>query len=445
MSQGILIKGFPSRNVNGTYTLLGDGSVIGTARKWESVDGLYILRYIQLDPEYRPTTDRTFDPNKNYYLYVNDEYVLDQETHDRTDEIADVYYERFDVGRWEITSINRNGIISDNYEYCAKLDDDTIDPYNPGVVWEDSDGVICNGAGVDFWNENSFTTSTSDPVVDEEAGTITTVTTTTNLITGDVYRETNVVRTKEQYIPIDLKRHVDMNLAIDKIYRFKFISDFEVLGYRTTTDDNGVITEVEDQPINAGIFKLEKVCSYFDLITSGIDLYENLYQQVGLKREVYEFDKARLANSAIYKLSDPTDNSVVFYMPQIFVVEADPSVDKYDKVLLSIDLGTVINQDKLAGVTDMLTQVVEKLFGITSTNEDGPIVTLSTYDYIWLSTNQVNKIETDRDNKMKSSTVSFSKLFDLQHTNQIFIENRRLKGMVAHLEEALKQKANNQQ
>lgn len=439
MSQGIFIKGFPTPNVNGTYTLLS-ADTINTARVWDSVDRLYRMRYRQLNPEYRLTADATFEPGKAYYKYVNNQYVLDEELHDRADEVPpNVYYERFNVGQWEIVPIV-SGVPSDNYVYCAVLDDDTISPDHPGVIWEDVNGVTITSAGVDIWDESSFTSVVSDPIVDETAGTITTITTTTNLVTGDVYRETNVVRTKEVYVQRTLDRYINMNLTIDKVYRFKFISDFEVLGYRV--DSSG--EPIPNQPINAGVFKLEKVMPYFDLIAAGIDLYANLYQIIGLKKEIYESDKNRLADTSIYKLSDPTDKSVVIYMPQIFIKEADPSVDKYSKILLTIDMGVDTGLSNLEDMKDVLTKLFEKRYGIKPANVSESLVTLTEYDNIWLTTSEAEKINKEREENKKSSTVTYSNLFDFQTTNQIYMENIRLKGMVAHLEEALVTMNNNQ-
>ncbi len=432
MSQGIFIKGFPIPNVNGTYTQLNT-EVIGTARLWESVDALYRLRYKQLDPQFTLTEDRTFDPNKRYYKYVNGVYVLDEETHDRADEITpSVYYERFNVGRWEIVPMN-NGTPSNDYVFCAVLNDETIDPDHPGVIWEDANGLNLTGVRIDAWDESSFSTSVSEPIVDEAAGTVTTITTSTNLVTGDVYRETNVVRMKDVYVQHTLNRYVNMNLAIGKVYRFKFISDFEVLGYRTNSSGEAITS----QPLNAGVYKLEKVMPYFDLVASGIDLYANLYQIIGLKKEVYESDKSRLADSSVYKLSDPTDKSVVIYMPQIFIKEADPSVDKYSKVLLTVDLGIHTNPDNLEDMKDVLAKVFEKRYGIKPEVESQSLVTLAEYDHIWLAKSQMEQIEANREYIAKHSSVSFSSLFDLETTNQIYLENMRLKGTVKHLEEAL--------
>lgn len=442
MSQGIFIKGFTIQNANGTYTLLSN-STFGINRIWDSVDHLFRLKYRALDPEFRLTTDTVFDVNKTYYKFINGEYVVDQETHGRADDIPpDVYYERFNVGQWEIVPLT--GENSGTPVFVAALDDETIDPYHPGVVWEDADGVKLSTAGVDYWDESSFTTSVSDPVVDEVAGTVTTVITTTNLVSGEVYRETNVVRTKEVYVQTPLVRYDNMNLSVGRVYRFQFVSDFEVIGYKKNPDGS----EIEGLPLNAGIFKLEKVMPYFDLVAAGIDLYANLYQRLGIKKDVYASDQTRLTDSLVYKLSDPTDSSIIIYMPQIFIKDADPSVDKYSKVLLTIDLGIHADLTQLSDMESILKQVFEKKYGIVPEPSEDPdkqnaLVELTEYDHIWLATSQMDKIEEERRNIANASRVSFATLFDLQNTNQIFIENRRLKGMVAHLEEALKTRNNN--
>ena len=437
MSQGIFIKGFTIQNANGTYTLLSPAT-FGINRKWDSVDNLYRLRYSSLDPIYTRTEDVTFDSNKKYFKLIDGVYQLDQETHDRADEIpAGVYYERSNVGQWEIVPLT--GENSGTPVFKAVLDDETIDPYHPGVIWEDADGITISSASIDYWDESSFTTTVSDPVVDEEAGTVTTVTTTTNLVTGAVYRETNVVRTKEIYVQNTLTRYDNMNLSVGRVYRFQFVSDFATIGYRLDSDGK----PIADQDLNAGVFKLEKVMPYFDLVASGIDLYANLYQRLGIKKDIYASDQSRLADSLVYKLSDPTDNSVIIYMPQIFIKDADPSVEKYSKVLLTVNLGIHADLNELSDMENILRQVFEKKYGITPEKEGDALVELTEYDHIWLATSEMDTIKEKRQNIANASRVSFASLFDLQNSNQIFLENRRLKGMVAHLEEALKTRNNN--
>ena len=155
MSMGISIKGFDT-SVNGTYTLLSS-DVIGTLRVWDSDDEKNLLKYRELDPEYRVTLDVTFDPSKTYYvLNSNGQYVIDQEHHDRADEIpSNVYYEKFNIGRWEIVPKEADASDMYAYKYIAVLDDITIDPYHPGVIWEDRDGNEVKTGSIDYWNEVS--------------------------------------------------------------------------------------------------------------------------------------------------------------------------------------------------------------------------------------------------------------------------------------------------
>ena len=431
MSQGIFIKGFPTANVNGTYTI-NNPSAIGTKRSWDSVDNLYRLQYRDLPPIYRLTEDTVFDPYKSYYTVLVDEetgeitYVKDTETHGRADEIpSNTYYELVEQYQWEIVSIQT--INYSELQYKTILEDNTIDPYNHGIVWEDANGSEITTASVEYWDESSFSTTISDPVVDEEAGTTTTVTKTTNLVTGDVYTETNVVRTKNVYVQKQLVRYDNMNLTIGRVYRFQFVSDFEQLGYRPT---------VEDQPLNSGIYRLDKVLQYLELATSGIDLYANLYQPLAISKDVYNSDLNNLADDIVYKLVDPTDESVVYYMPQSFIKDSDPSVEKYNKLLLTIDLGIQSDPDKFSEIQSIMEQMFEKMWGITPQG-DNPLATVAIYDHIWLTTTQMEQIEKAREEVKKDSTVDLINLFDLENTNYIFVENRRLKGQVANLEEAL--------
>ena len=470
MSAGLYLKGFTIANVNGSYVSI-DENLTDTNRRWESVDKLYQLRYVPLDPEYIITHDVMFVIGKTYYRLLGTEFVVDEESHAIGDIIpANLYYEQENVGRWEIVPVVNN-TPQDEPVFYAKIDDETIDPYYSELKWQDKDGVVLDTVVVDYWDENSFITTTSDPIVDEKEGTVTTVTTTTNIITGEVYREQNVVRTKDVYVETPHDRYVDKNPSIGKVYQFSFVSDFESLGY---------VKEQLGQPDSVGMYRLDKVLPYLDMIASGIDLYANLYQPLGIDESVYKNDIPRIATSTIYKLIDPIDTSKVIYMPQPFIEDMNPSVRRYEKSMLVIDVGLygkeydeVVIQLTADNITkyidticaicttadgefvnkfvedgdvgkyiktsyyeELLVPLFEKQFGIKP--EPGKkLAVLTTYDKVWLTDDKKSVMDETLAENKRTSEVSLIKLFELETTNQYFIENRRLKGRIKALEELL--------
>jgi hypothetical protein len=265
------------------------------------------------------------------------------------------------------------------------------------------------------------------------------------------------------------------------VYRFSFVSDFEQLGYLITSSGEAV----PEQSSDAGIYRLEKVLSYLDMIASGIDLYANLYQPLGLTEDVYKLDIPRIATSMVYKLVKQSDTSIVLYVPQPFIRDMNPSVRQYEKSMLVIDVGiygkeyeeAVVelndnNIDKYAGkmysicststgefdnrvihstdvgkfikvnyYEELLTPIFEKQFGMKP-EEGKKLAVLTTYDKVWLTDDEKKVMDDALVINKSTSTVSLINLFDLEKTNAIFIENRRLKGRIKALEEILQRQQN---
>ena len=432
MSKGIFIKGLPISNANGVYnsqTL----NLQGTLRYWDSVDELFRMKYTEGSANrYFLTADITYQPGKRYYLLQGTEYVEDTAQHDRAEEIpSGSVYEYSIDSRWSIIRITKDitGSVREGEElYMFYTSDEALNPYDSSARWISADGRVVNPS-IDYWDESSFVTETSDPIVDETEGTVTTVTTTTNIVTGSIYKETNVVRTKVVYKTKEKIRYDNMNLSIGKVYRFQFVSDFKNLGY---------IPHKENQPLTAGIFKVDKVMSYLDAVASGIDIYANLYQPLGVSKEVFTDDIPRIADSMIYRLVDPVDKSRVYFVPQTFIEGTpDPSVDEYNKMLLTINLGIHSDPDLLSDITSTLTKLFEKMWGILPEGNSN-LVELTTYDHVWLTLDQQRAIDKARKNIAEASAVDLSAIFDLDANNAFYLENLRLKGRVGALEEIVK-------
>ena len=437
MSMGIFIKGLPIGNANGVYNCQNT-MLTTTNRIWDSVDNMFRMKYTPgTTNRYFLTSDVTYIPGKKYYLLQGTTYVEDTSTHDRAEEIlSGTVYEHSLDGRWSIVRISSDatGSVTIGEElYMFYTSDEAMNPYDSSAIWLDKDGGRV-APSIEYWDESSFITEVSDPVVDENAGTVTTVTTTTNIVTGSVYKETNVVRTKLVYKTKEKIRYDNMNLSIGKVYRFQFVSDFKKLGY---------IPYKTDQSISAGIFKVDKVMTYLDTVASGIDIYANLYQPLGVSKDVYTSDIPRISDSMVYRLVDPVDKSRVFFVPQTFIEGTpDPSVDKYNKLLLTINLGVQGDPDMMSEISFMLTQLFEKMWGIQPEGASS-LVELTTYDNIWLAIDQKRAIDTARKNIAEASKVNLAAVFDLDQNNAYYLENLRLKGRVGVLESIVKSNQNN--
>lgn len=462
--KGIVIRGASDIVVNGTYYLVNDNSqqadIPLTSMNWLSADELTQVMYRHdVGYEYITTADVTV-ANKNYYIFNNEtnEYTLATGLVFNSQIIAGMYYERVSRSGWVVSKISDNTAL-----FFAPVEGETVPPYGDGAQldwYQYGTNYVEPNMSVTYWDETSFITNTvtSEP---DENGTVTVVTTRTNVITGDVYKETNIITTKVQYDVKPLARFDNINLVINKVYKFEFVSDFKQLGYDSSLSD-------EEQSLTAGVYRIDKITRYLDMVASGIDLYANLYQPCKVPKDVYYADIDRISDTAIYRLVDPMDESRVFYMPQIFIDKTpDASVEMCDKHRLIIDLGIHGNNeyvyyDKDGNVAspsddptivkkrvrliddlaEFISQVVEKKWGIkvglTDLDSEENAVSLETTGTLWLTPRQQNLLEAERIRLCENSSVNFETLFNLDKNNIYYRENLRLRGRIKALEDIAK-------
>lgn len=357
------------------------------------------------------------------------------------------------MNHWTISRINLDdlGLTLKEDLYYAFAETNDISPYDglPWILLESGTGSLDSNLKVEYWDESSVqatTTTTTDP-----DGAVRTVTTFVNIITGETYTDTQVVREKVVTVPKDVKRYDYVNLAIGKIYRFRFASEFSKLGW---------IPGDTTQPIDAGIYKVDSIMSYYDAVIGRIDLFVNLYEPCGVSKSVFDDDKKRLANTTIYRLVDPNDISKIYFMPAIFIEgQPDASVLRYNKLLLMIDLGiqpnsetvkTLMNDvnktshpavdslNNLSGMSELLKKVLEKEYGLIPT-ESNPLIKFSVYGETWLTDETYKSIEADRDSIKVRSLVDFNTLFNCENSNKWYLENQQLRDKNLHLEAMIQQ------
>lgn len=436
MAGGLLIRNAAIVNANGTYNDYHTQDVTGLNRSWLSVDKLVVVRYVTgTTTVYVATTDTVGVAGKQYYT-KNDDGMFVRTTSSMYNQTLppNSYFEVYEpINGWVIQRAAvtpTGGLLYGELLYKYETQNESSSPYDYGLIWTNHIGEEVM-LSITRWDESSIVTTTSDPVVDPITGTTTVTTTMTNTVTGDVYRETNVIHNKVVYPTREIVRYDNVNLSIGKVYRFQFVSDFEKLGY---------VAGKTDQSINAGIFRADKVMSYLDMVASGIDLYSNLYIPCNVPKDVYLSDLGRIADSPIYRLVDPTDESVVYFVPLAFIRDTpDASVDECSKLMLTIDLGIHNDPELLDDMSDFIAQIVEKKWGITPAVGVDSLVNLVAYDKIWLTTEQHETFAKQREDMKQKSKVDFATLFHLEESNIHYRENLRLKGKIAVLEDLVKQ------
>lgn len=307
---------------------------------------------------------------------------------------------------WKFTDLNKETV----YYQCSSLDErPVVNPWDRNAGWiipEGGYGEAPIPLLTVFINPN-IVVDVEEPIVeyDEETNEkiITTVTTYTDVSTGSVRKETDVTREKIVYKAQSVERGLQSNLSVGKVYRFSFIGEFKSLGYvpkLQSVDTTEETTEEETEPAT-GIFKLTKVMSYLDLLTSGIDLFENLYNPLGLSRDLFEFDQANIGAGSIYELTDTVDSTKILYMPACFVDGTpDSSVEEYNRMMLITDLGYFSDVSILAELQEIIQSVLLCKFGLDS-DEDSPNMNVNppqivTGDSTWMHVEDYNKLDAAR-------------------------------------------------
>ena len=279
------------------------------------------------------------------------------------------------------------------------------------------------------YNETILPTETTYET-GEGGETITVETTVTIRVyddNGEIQRITDTKRTSgyEQVTFTNeiLPRYTSANLLLGQVYRFKFLGDFAPLGFVSGTTD-----------FSKGIYRVDQILSYREVIAQGIDLYKNLYDGLKISRAVFTRDEALFAGAdpdadpnvpptsesnttvqcMFYKLVDPKDTSVVYYMPEIFIKDhPDTNVSKYSKVVLSVPLGTFANAGALNTLNTEIAALLEKRYGIKTTAK------VLIYNDVYLTTLDYENILAAREETKASSPIDlYSILFTNDQGNQ---------------------------
>ena len=232
-----------------------------------------------------------------------------------------------------------------------------------------------------------------------------------------------------------MERYDTVNLTLGKVYRFTFVKDFEDLGYISDTKD-------ENYSVMRGIYRVDKILSYKDVISNGIDVYNNLYVPSGVPKAVYTKDEPTFQNTMFYKLVDPRNEDIVLYMPLSFISGTpDGSIAKYDKLLMSINLGVFSSTEMIADMIDIIKELLKARWGIYADGdqfpEDMELVQFQRYDSLWLTTEDYDLIDKARQEVISdTSSTLLDKLFGSE-MNKLKSENQTLKAKISAYEDII--------
>lgn len=392
--------------------------------------------------------------NGNYYLYEDLVATGYKRQWLNTNSTILLHY---NGTNWVLTDVDK----TTTYYVCmAGTSNPIVDPWDDTGVWI-SDPDKYAGASpapiISIFDNPNIIVEVADPIeeIDETTNTkvITTVTTYTDTLTGNVRRESEIVREKIAYTTKETERYFNFNLAVGHVYRFSFIGEFKSLGYVPssqsvdTPEAPSEIVTTEEENENHGIYKLTRIMSYYDLISSGIDLYANLYQPLGLPKELFLHDQDNINQGCIYELVDPTDSKKLLYMP-IFFIDGTPdaSVEEYNRLMMVLDLGIYADPSIVAELEELVTHILLCRFGLDNTQNVNPSK-LVRGDSVWMTTTDYDKLNDVREFNKQSQAASeaYGKLEERLFTAEVSrlkLVNMRLAAQVEAYEKIITKQKN---
>lgn len=275
----------------------------------------------------------------------------------------------------------------------------------------------------------------------EETGTI--ITTTHKIInkrTGETTITTSTVTQEKKVVLDERKRYYAPELEVGQIYRFAFVKDFKYLGYMDPTDEDFNPSEdsaENDSDVTRGVFKVTNILTYYKLISSGIDVYQNLYLPLSIPKSVFEIDRKAWMNDDIwYELTDPAMPARVFYVPlSIINGIPDANVKPYDRYQLLIDIGVFNNPDMLTEMITDINMLMKARFGIPT------MAKLASYDTVFLPDEYYERLEQMRKENINDfMTNDKEKFYDTlfrDEYNKLYQENMELKQANSAYEEII--------
>lgn len=140
-----------------------------------------------------------------------------------------------------------------------------------------------------------------------------------------------------------------------------------------------------------GIYRVESISSYAELLKNNIDVYKLTYKEYGATDDMFRTDLDKIRSGNIAKLISVTDEEFIIYIPEhIFDKIPDGSVQKYLKLGLVITLGIFDNAEDLNTIKSEVDQVVSSMIGI----EDK--TTIFNVNSVWMTSDNYQTLDNDR-------------------------------------------------
>lgn len=116
-----------------------------------------------------------------------------------------------------------------------------------------------------------------------------------------------------------------------------------------------------------GIYRVESIMSYAELINSNIDLYKITYKANNVSEDIFKTDLDIIRAGKVLKLVLVTNEETIVYIPDyLFDKIPDGSVQKYFKLGLAVTLGIFDNIEDLNNIKDEVDQIISSMTGNTN-------------------------------------------------------------------------------
>lgn len=329
--------------------------------------------YSSVSPYYELTTDTKFNSVATYYFYdsVENAYIRIPVIASSNKVDVGVYYDQSGVDAYgnPTYQLTSDPYFTTDNQYYVKVNDK-------------------------FYLAPFLNSSIPSGKYYIEAGEKTEITyTATNKRTGEVVTSVETTFTRTEIIPEMHKRYYVPNLEVGQIYRFSFVKDFKYMGYMDpTTEDYKDASGENDSDITRGVYKITDQMTYYKLLLSGVDVYQNLYLPLKISKTVYENDRKKWMNDDIwYELTDPSVPARVFYVP-LGIINGipDANVHEYNRYQLLVDIGIFQDPEFLAEIITDINLLMKAKFGIPTTAK------LASYDKVYIPDEYYNMLEEAR-------------------------------------------------
>lgn len=181
-----------------------------------------------------------------------------------------------------------------------------------------------------------------------------------------------------------------MSVNVGWTYKFTFTNDFVDLD---------------------GVYSVVKIYTYDELINDGIDLVDGLYTKVGKTGDDLELDVHLYRDEDIYKLVNPDNIEIVYYVPApILANTPNPNIKKYPKLVIGINLGIYNDETELNYIKDTLHELLASTLGLV----DPPKV--FSVNNVWLTEEEYDNIVEIRKSTATDVVNYFSENIKLRNT-----------------------------